>query len=204
MRYATGMSGIRGNLQLEARMRSAPASVSGTDGEAIQAEALFPAIYEDLRKVAAHRLAALAPGQTLQATALVHEAWLRLAQHGQPRTWKNRVHFFAAAAEVMRHVLIDHLRSKTRLKRGGGQLRLDIDDRDLAGTTGNEKILLIEEALEELEREQPEKARVVVLKFFGGLTDREAAVQLAVTERTIERHWAFAKAWLMRRIREQL
>ena len=195
--------GLGGNLQLEAHMRSAPASVSGTDGEAIQAEALFPAIYEDLRKVAAHRLAALAPGQTLQATALVHEAWLRLAQ-GQPRTWKNRVHFFAAAAEVMRHVLIDHLRSKARLKRGGGQLRLDIDDLDLAATTGNEKILLIEEALEEFEREQPEKARVVVLKFFGGLTDREAAEQLAVTERTIERHWAFAKAWLMRKIREQL
>src|SRR5688500_849950 len=184
-------------------MKSALARGTGTEGESNQMEALFPSVYNDLRKVAAHRLAMLAPGQTLQATALVHEAWLRLAQT-QPRTWKNQVHFFAVAAEVMRHVLIDHLRSKTRLKRGGGQLRLDIDDLDLAATSGNEKILLIEEALEELEREQPDKARVVVLKFFGGLTDREAAEELGVTERTIERHWAYAKAWLMRKIREQL
>ena len=193
----------KANFQIEAPMRSAPARVTGTEGESNQMEALFPTVYNDLRKVAAHRLAMLAPGQTLQATALVHEAWLRLAQT-QPRTWKNQVHFFAVAAEVMRHVLIDHLRSKTRLKRGGGQLRLDIDDLQLAATTGNEKILLIEEALEELEREQPDKARVVVLKFFGGLTDREAAEELGVTDRTIERHWAYAKAWLMRKIREQL
>jgi RNA polymerase sigma factor (TIGR02999 family) len=162
----------------------------------------LPLIYDDLRRLAAHRLASVAPHQTLQPTALVHEAWLRL--NGKQKTWENRVHFFAAAAEVMRHVLIDHIRRKSRLKRGGGQQRLDIDGIDLADTTPNEKVLLIDEALQQLQIAHPDKARIVVLKFFGGLTDREAAESLGVTERTVERHWAYARAWLLTRIREQL
>jgi len=163
----------------------------------------LPLVYDDLRKLAAHKLATIAPNQTLQPTALVHEAWLRLV-NTEGKSWTNRVHFFAATAEVMRHVLIDHIRSKARLKRGGGQQRLDIEGLELAGTTPDEKVLLINEALEELKLEHPDKARVVVLKFFGGLSDREAAESLGVTERTVERHWAYAKAWLLTWIREQL
>jgi RNA polymerase sigma factor (TIGR02999 family) len=162
----------------------------------------LPLVYDDLRRLAAHRLASMAPHQTLQPTALVHEAWLRLS--GKQKTWENRVHFFAAAAEVMRHVVIDHIRSKARLKRGGGQLRLDIDGIELADTTPDEKLLLIDEALEGLQLEHPDKARVVVLKFFGGLTEREVAETLGVTERTVERHWAYARAWLLTRIRRDL
>jgi RNA polymerase sigma factor (TIGR02999 family) len=172
-------------------------------GAADAAQLLLPVVYEDLRKLAAHRLAQMPPGQTLQATALVHEAWLRLVG-GKQRTWQNRAHFFGAAAEAMRRVLVDHLRSKSRLKRGGGQRALDIHELDIAETSPDEKVLLIDEALQRLEAEDPQKARVVVLKFFGGLTDKEAAASLGVTERTIERHWAFAKAWLMRAIKEQL
>ena len=121
----------------------------------------------------------------------------------EQRNWENRAHFFAAVAEVMRHVLVDYVRRRTRLKRGGGQLRLDIDELNLASTTADEKVLLIDEALERLQVEAPEKARIVVLKFFGGLTDREVAEHLGVTERTVERHWAYAKAWLLRSIREE-
>lgn len=163
----------------------------------------LPLVYEDLRKLAAHRLSAIPPGQTLQPTALVHEVWLRMV-NVQERTWENRVHFFAAAAEVMRHVLIDHLRAKSRVKRGGGQQKLDIDGLELASTTPDEKVLLIDEALKQLQVKHPDKARVVVLKFFGGLTDREAAESLGVTERTIERYWAYAKAWLVQYIHEKL
>jgi RNA polymerase sigma factor (TIGR02999 family) len=143
----------------------------------------------------------LLPGQTLQPTAVVHEAWLRLEDSTQ--RWESRTHFFATAAEVVRYVIVDHLRAKARLKRGGGQLRLDIDDLDLAAREPDEKLLLIHDALEALEREHPEKARVVVLKFFGGLTDQEAAQAMGVTERTIERYWAYSKAWLFRHIKEQ-
>jgi RNA polymerase sigma factor (TIGR02999 family) len=164
---------------------------------------LLPLVYEDLRRLATHRMTHLAPGQTLQPTALVHEAWLRLVGP-ERRTWENRAHFFAAAAEAMRNVMVDNLRRKACLKRGGGQQRLDIHDVDLAQTTPDEKVLLINDALERFQAVDPEKARVVVLKFFGGLTDREVALNLGVTERTVERYWAFAKAWLMQAIQEQL
>jgi RNA polymerase sigma factor (TIGR02999 family) len=175
--------------------------VSSRGGHA--AEELLPLVYEDLRKLASRRMARLAPGQTLQATALVHEAWLRLVAEDQ-RTWENRAHFFAAAAESMRRVLVDSVRRRIRLKRGGGQLRLDIDEVELTGASRDENVLLIDEALERLQAEDPQKARLVVLKFFGGLTDREVAFSLGVTERTVERHWAFAKAWLLRRIGQEL
>jgi RNA polymerase sigma factor (TIGR02999 family) len=141
-------------------------------------------------------------GQTLQATALVHEAWLRMVGDGD-RTWENRAHFFGAAAEAMRRILIENARRKSRLKRGGGQIRLDIDDLDLAGATPDDKILLMDDALAQLEVEDPEKARIVVLKFFGGLTNQEVARSMEITERTVERQWAYAKAWLFHRIRTQ-
>jgi RNA polymerase sigma factor (TIGR02999 family) len=166
-----------------------------------QAHELLPAVYDDLRRLAAQRIASIGPGQTLQATSVVHEAWLRL--ENKQREWAGATHFFATAAEVMRHIVIDHLRGKSRQKRGGGQFRLNIEDLELAGAPQDERLLVIDEALQQLERAHPDKARIVVLKFFGGLTDREAAETLGVTERTIERHWAYAKAWLLRHIREE-
>jgi RNA polymerase sigma factor (TIGR02999 family) len=168
-----------------------------------KAHELLPLVYEDLRRLAAHKLASMPPNQTLQPTALVHEAWLRLVT-SKERTWENRIHFFATAAEVMRHVLIDHLRGKARIKRGGGQQKLDIDTFELSNAPPDEKILLIDEALEDFRKEQPEKAQVVILKFFGGLTDSEVAEAMGISERTVERYWAYAKAWLISHIRDQI
>lgn len=163
---------------------------------------LLPLVYDELRRHAAVRMANEPAGQTLQPTALVHEAWLRLSK-GDAQVWQNRAHFFGAAAEAMRRILIENARRKSRLKRGGGQQRLDVDDLDLADTTPDEKILLIDEALERLRAGDPDKAQVVLLKFFGGRTNQEVAEMLGVTERTVERHWAYAKAWLFESIRSQ-
>jgi len=152
--------------------------------------------------MAAARMAQETPGQTLQPTALVHEAWLQLVGEGG-RSWQNRAHFFGAAADAMRRILIDKARRKSRLKHGGGQSRLDIDDLELAETTPDDNILLINDALERLEKEDPEQARVVVLKFFGGLTNLEVAESLGIAERSVDRQWACAKARLFRWIRSQ-
>jgi RNA polymerase sigma factor (TIGR02999 family) len=165
-------------------------------------EELLPLVYEDLRRLAAARMANEAAGQTLQPTAVVHEAWLRLVGDGD-RTWQNRAHFFGAAAEAMRRILIENARRKSRLKRGGGLSRLDIESIELADTTPDDKILLINEALEKLQKEDPEKARIVTLKFFGGLTNQEVAESFGVTERTIERQWAYAKAWIFQSLQSQ-
>ena len=158
---------------------------------------LLPLVYEELRRLAVIRMAQEAPGQTLQPTALVHEAWLQLAGTGE-RSWQNRAHFFGAAAEAMRRILIDRARRKSRIKHGGGQVRVDLNDIELAQTTPDDNVILINEALQQLEQEDPEQARVVVLKFFGGLSNREVAESLGVSERTIDRHWACAKARLFR------
>ncbi|HOP99221.1 MAG TPA: ECF-type sigma factor, partial [Verrucomicrobiota bacterium] len=135
-------------------------------GEGRGAEELLPLVYEELRRLAAARMAREAAGQTLQPTAVVHEAWLRLVGAGQ-RTWQNRAHFFAAAAEAMRRILIENARRRSRLKRGAGLTRVNIEDMDLADATRDEKLLLIDEALERLQEEDPDKAKIVVLKFFG-------------------------------------
>jgi RNA polymerase sigma factor (TIGR02999 family) len=171
-------------------------------GEPHAAEQLLPLVYEELRRLAAHRLAAEPAGQTLQATALVHEAWLRLVR-SEDQTWENRAHFFGAAAEAMRRILVENARRKARLKRGGDRERVDLEHLDLAETTPDEKVLLIDEALEQFEKQDPQRARVVVLKFFAGLTNQEVAASLGVTERTVERHWAYARAWLFRAIRQE-
>jgi RNA polymerase sigma factor (TIGR02999 family) len=176
-------------------------AIRGGDGKA--SEELLPLVYNDLRNLAAARMAQELAGQTLQATALVHEAWLRMIGAGD-RGWQNRAHFFGAAAEAMRRILVDNARHKSRLKRGGGQIKLDIDDLDLAAVTPNDKVLLINEALEQLQAEDKEKARIVVMKFFGGMTNQEVAENLGVTERTVERQWAYAKAWLFQAIRTQI
>ena len=169
-------------------------------GEAQASEELLPLVYHDLRRQAAVQMSREAAGQTLQPTALLHEAWLRVTGDGG-RLWQNRAHFFGAADEAMRRILIENARRKARLKRGGGQVRVDADQIELAATTPDEKILLINDALDLLQAQDPEKARVVVLKFFGGRTNQEVAESLGVAERTVERHWAYAKAWLFRNIR---
>ncbi len=169
-------------------------------GEASASGDLLPLVYNELRRHAAGRMAREAAGQTMQPTALVHEAWLRMIGNGDIR-WQNRAHFFGAAVEAMRRILIENARRKARLKRGGNPLRLDLDQVELSATTPDEKVLLIDDALERLELEDAEKARVVVLKFFVGLTNQEVADNMGVTERTVERHWAYAKAWLFQHIR---
>jgi RNA polymerase sigma factor (TIGR02999 family) len=171
-------------------------------GEGQASEDLLPLVYAELRRLAAARMAQEAAGQTLQPTALVHEAWLQLVGSGD-RTWENRAHFFGAAADAMRRILIDKARRKTTLRRGAGRERVEIEGMDLAAATPDDTVLLIDEALEWLEKEYPEQARIVVLKFFGGLTNTEAAETLGIGERSIERHWACAKARLFRWIKEQ-
>jgi len=163
---------------------------------------LLPLVYEELRRLAAARMARESAGQTLQPTALVHEAWVQLVREGE-RTWQNRAHFFGAAADAMRRILIDKARRKSRLKHGGGQARLNIADLELAETSPDDNVLLINEALEQLEKEDPGQARVVVLKFFGGLTNEEVAESLGVSERTVDRQWSCAKARLFRWISGQ-
>lgn len=164
---------------------------------------LLPLVYNELRRMAATRMARETAGHTLQPTALVHEAWLRLVGDGN-RIWQNRAHFFGAAAEAMRRILIERARRKSRLKRGGGQSPVSLEELDLAAPMPDDKILLLDEALERLQTKDPEKARVVVLKFFGGLSNQDVAETLGVTERTVRRQWTFAKAWLFRCIQEQI
>jgi RNA polymerase sigma factor (TIGR02999 family) len=168
-------------------------------GESTAAEKLLPLVYNELRKLAAARMLRESAGHTLQPTALVHEAWLRIVDEGR-RDWKDRAYFFAAAAEAMRRILVEHARRKARVKRGGGQHRLNLEDLDLAETAPDEKILLVDEALEELERSNPERARVVVLKFFAGMTNKEVAETLGISERSIDRHWVCAKTWLFQNL----
>ena len=175
---------------------------AATRGEAGAAQDLLPLVYDELRRLAGARMAQEGPGQTLQATALVHEAWLRLVNEGHG-TWANRALFFSAAAEAMRRILIENVRRKSRLKRGGGQLiRVEFSDVDLAERAPDDRVLLIDEALERLKTENPEAAQLVLMKFFAGMTNQEVAETLGVTERTVERRWAFAKAWLLRNIEE--
>lgn len=171
--------------------------------EAGAAEKLLPLVYAELRRLAAARMVQEAPGQTLQPTALVHEAWLRLVSDSD-RTWENRGHFFAAAAEAMRRILIERARQRSRLKHGGGQVRLNIEDLELADTTPEDKIVLIDEALSQLKIEDPELERLVVLKYFGGLDREEIAQSLNLSTRTFDRQWAYAKAWLFRYIQKQM
>jgi RNA polymerase sigma factor (TIGR02999 family) len=158
-------------------------------------------VYDELRRLAATRLSNEAAGQTLQPTALVHEAWLRMVGEGG-RTWENRAHFYWAAAQAMRRILIDRARQKSSLKRAGGWQRLDISEIDLKAATPDDRILLIDDSLQRLEKEDPESAEIVMLKFFTGLSNKEAARTLGVSESTVERRWAFAKVCLFQMIRE--
>lgn len=168
-------------------------------GDPVAADALIPVVYEELRRLAAHRMAGQAPGQTLQATALVHEAWIRLTGD-EEALWNDRAHFFRAAAEAMRRILIDAARSKGRQKRDGGQ-RIDFTSLDLATETEPEALLVVHEALENLAALDDVKAELVKLRFFIGLTLEEAAKVLGLSDATAKRAWSFARAWLFREIK---
>jgi RNA polymerase sigma factor (TIGR02999 family) len=168
-------------------------------GEKKAAEELLPMVYEELRRLATIRMANEAAGQTLQPTALVHEAWLRMVQSGE-RNWKNRAYFFSSAAEAMRRILIDNARRKARMKHGGGQQRVGLELLETSTVTPDEKLLMMDEALSQLEVADPERARVVILKFFSGLTNPEVARTLDISESTVVRHWVCAKDWLVRHI----
>jgi RNA polymerase sigma factor (TIGR02999 family) len=154
---------------------------------------LLPLVYEELRKLAASRLASERPGQTLEATALVHEAYLRLVPNHH---WDSRGHFFAAASEAMRRILIEQARRKNREKHGGNLLRVDLSEADIANTGDDEQLLLLDEALNRLSTARPQAARLVQLRFFGGLTIDEAAPLVELSARSARRLWVFARAWL--------
>jgi len=169
-------------------------------GELRPAEDLLPLVYEELRRLAAYKMAQEAPGQTLQPTALVHEAWLRLAGSDRQR-WRGRDHFFSAAAEAMRRILVENARRKQRVRHGGGLQPVDIAAIELPIATQDEKCLQIDEYLDQLAEEDPEKAEVVKLRVFTGLRVSEIASILDCSEKTVQRHWNFAKAWLSRSLR---
>jgi RNA polymerase sigma factor (TIGR02999 family) len=168
-------------------------------GDPRAAEQLLPLVYDELRRLAAQRLAHEKPGQTLQATALVHEAYLRLVgeQH-----FDNRGHFFAAAAEAMRRILLNRARDKKRLKRGGERQRVDLDHIEIALDTRDEDLIALDEALTQLAAEDADAARLVHLRFFAGLTLKEAADSLGLSRRSAERQWTYARAWLYARLRQ--
>jgi len=169
-------------------------------GDPSAAEQLLPLVYDELRKLAARRLAQENSSQTLQATALVHEAYLRLVDVEEAPNWNSRGHFFAAAAEAMRRILVENARKRGRLKRGGDRQRLDLDALQLSVLEVGDDLLALDEALTELDQKHPDKAALVKLRYFAGLTVAEAALALGVSTSTADRHWTYARAWLYRRI----
>jgi len=172
-------------------------------GDSRAIDQLLPAVYEDLRQLAAQKLSRERPGQTLQATALVHEAYLRLVGIDS-QNWSSRAHFFNAAAEAMRRILIENARRKHRLKRGGNQQRLDADEAEIAIEGPSEDLLALDEALVKLEAADKTKADLVKLRYFAGLTLEQASEVLDLSPTTAKRHWTFARAWLYRAIRSGL
>jgi RNA polymerase sigma factor (TIGR02999 family) len=169
-------------------------------GDPSAAEQLLPLVYEELRRLAAEKMANERPGQTLEATALVHEAYLRLVGNGQEPHWNGRGHFFAAAAEAMRRILIENARRKHALKRGGEAKRVDLDAIELADRPPSEKLLALEDALIRLTEKDPVKGQLVKLRYFAGLTTQETAAVLGISTATADRYWAYARAWLQNEI----
>ena len=165
-------------------------------GDPTAAEQLLPLVYDELRRLAAVRLAREKPGQTLEATALVHEAYLRLVDQDRPQQWGGRAHFFAAAAEAMRRILVERARRKRSRKRGGGLVRHDLDEVELSITGLGDDLLALDEALTRLAAQDPVKARLVELRHFAGLTLEQAAKALGLSNTTAHRYWNYARAWL--------
>ena len=171
-------------------------------GDQQAAQDLLPLVYNELRRLAVHKMALIPPGQTLQPTALVHEAYLRLVgSDGQK--WDGRGHFFAAAAEAMRRILIERARRKAALRHGGGQQRVDIDAVQIAGVLKDDHLLAVNDALDKFAQHDPQKAELVKLRYFVGLKVDEAAEVLGISEMMAKRHWAYARSWLLREIEEQ-
>jgi RNA polymerase sigma factor (TIGR02999 family) len=170
-------------------------------GDPHAAEQLLPLVYDELRRLATAKMAREKPGQTLQPTALVHEAYLRLVDQGYPQHWENRRHFFAAAAEAIRRILINRARDKHRLKRGGMRKKVDLDRVEVASETPPEDLLAFDEALEKLARQEKTCAELVKLRFFAGFSVGEAAEALGISPRTADRYWAYARAWLYEELR---
>lgn len=163
---------------------------------------LLPLVYDELRNVARARMSDLAPGQTMQPTALVHEAWLKLSRE-EERVWNDRTHFFRAAAQAMRQILVDRARSKASRQRTLDAAMLEMEQFDLADPMHDERVLLVDEMMTRLEKDEPASVRLITLKFFGGLTNQEIAQMDGITERSVERYWAYAKALLFNMIREE-
>jgi RNA polymerase sigma factor (TIGR02999 family) len=171
-------------------------------GDTNAADELLPLVYEELRKLAAHKLANEAANQTLQPTALVHEAWMRLVGKENPK-FANRAHFFAAAAEAMRRILIDNARRKRALRHGGGQQRVDFEQAELASVAEDDQLLAVNEALDKLAVQSKAEAELVKLRYFVGMTLEEAAGVLGISVRTADNYWAHARAWLFHELKEQ-
>jgi RNA polymerase sigma factor (TIGR02999 family) len=169
-------------------------------GDPSAAEQLLPLIYTELRRLATQRLTQERPGQTLQATALVHEAYLRLVTGNQAQQWNSRGHFFGAAAQAMRRILVEEARRKGRLKHAGERQRVDLESRLLVSSEPDDELIALDEALQRLSAEDPEAAAVVNLRYFAGLTIEEMALALNISVRTVNRHWAYARAWLYRQL----
>ncbi len=172
------------------------------DDDPTAAEQLLPLVYEELRKLAGVRLNQERPGQTLTATALVHEAYLRLVGDNDDQSWENRAHFFGAAAEAMRRVLLNRARDKKRLKRGGDRQRVDLSSITLALETPPDTLIDLDEAIQELASQDESAAQLIKLKFFAGLSLKDASASLGLTRRQGDRLWAFARAWLFDRLQE--
>ncbi len=168
-------------------------------GDAKAADELLPLVYEELRRLAAQKMSHEPPGQTLQATALVHEAYIRLVG-SEAQNWNSSTHFFAAAAEAMRRILIDNARRKQRLKRGGARRRVDLNDADIAIEDSSDDLIALDEALTKLASIDKVKADLVKLRYFAGLTLEQAADMLELSERTAKRHWTYARAWLYQQV----
>jgi len=179
----------------------APASSNAANSAPAASSDLLPLVYDELRKLAAHKLAHEAPGQTLQTTALVHEAWLSLAGNGDSQ-WQNRSHFLAAAADAMRHILIDRARRKNRVRHGKGLTRVNLEQVDLASAADDDTLLRVDEALTKFAAEDPVKAQLVKLRYFVGLSIPEAAAAMGMSESSAKRAWAYARAWLYDELKE--
>jgi RNA polymerase sigma factor (TIGR02999 family) len=173
-------------------------------GDPKAAEELLPLVYEELRKLAAAKMAQEKPGQTLQATALLHEAWLRLVGAEEQKVWNSRGHFFGAAAEAMRRILVDRARQKARVRHGGALERVDLEHVTIATKDSDDTVLAMNEALEKLALESPQKAEIVKLHYFTGLEYPEIARALGVSLSTVERGWAYARSWLYREMKKNL
>jgi RNA polymerase sigma factor (TIGR02999 family) len=171
-------------------------------GDARAAEQLLPLVYDELRRLARQKLAREQPGQTLDATGLVHEAYLRLIGPADGKYWKDRGHFFAAAAEAMRHILVDRARRKRRDKHGGGRKRVVLDDATPAPPVAGDDLLALDEALTRLANDDPDAASVVQLRYFAGLSVEQAAESLGMSRAAAYRHWTFARAWLRQQLTE--